>query len=101
MSLPEYVRNSLASALTLRNNVSIWYELLDPSKLMPLLRDKFEFTDAQVKEVESYHDHPRAQAVAILLHFFKPNVHIPSICTSIQSLEGIERLSSRMIKGKF
>ena len=101
MRLPGDVRDNHASVMTLRDNVTLCYEQLDLSKLLPLVSDRFDFTKSDIKEVESYYDHPRAQAATILLVMrFAVNLNIPSLCTLIESIEGMERLSSQLIKGK-
>ena len=67
--------------------------------MLPILKDRFGFTEAQMKEVESYSDHPRAQAAAILLIFFFNYSDLNTECTFLQDVPGNEELTSQLIKG--
>ena len=95
--LPQDVRSRYATALTLRHNTSLWYEQLDPSKVVPLLKDKFGFSKAQMKEVESYSGHFRAQATVILYSSFRFKL----TSESIQNLPGHEEFVSQLMEGMY
>ena len=97
--LPEDVKHSHTTALALRRNVTLWYEQLDPSKVVPVLKDKFGSTAAQLSEIESYNDHPRAQAATILWNFFTVYNNVSSISAALQ-ISGHEELVSQLTKGK-
>ena len=64
--------------------------------MVPILKDKFGFKAAQMKEVKSYNSHIRAQAAAILCEIFqcglKDIVHL-------QDLPGHEELTLRLMEG--
>ena len=81
--------------MTLRHNTSLWYEQLDPSKFIPLLKDEFGFSEAQIKEVESYSGHFRAQAAAILCTLFDCGL----IKFKLASIPGHEELVSQLMEG--
>jgi hypothetical protein len=67
---------------------------LDPSKVVPVLKDEFGFTEAQVKEVESYSGHFRAQAAAILY-----TLHVVDWNFKLTSIPGNEELVSQLMEG--
>lgn len=68
--------------------------------MVPLLKDEFGFTDAQVKEVESYHHHPKAQAAAILQNMFHSGSKTVTISSLLQNLPGQnDELLSQLIEG--
>ena len=87
--------------MTLRYNTSLWYEQLDPSKIMPLLKDEFGFTEAQVKEVESYSGHLRAQAIVILCFLFNHQLRFKLTSESIQNFPGHEEFVSQLMEGMY
>ena len=72
--------------------------------MLPVLKNRFGFTEVQMKQVESYSGHPRTQAAAILHTLFDCGSlwHLKlnrAMCTSLQNLSGHEELTSQLIKG--
>lgn len=80
--------------MTLRHNTSLWYEQLDPSKVIPLLKDEFGFSEAQIKEIESYSGHFRAQAAAILCILYTYDLNF-----KLSSIPGHKELVSQLMEG--
>ena len=86
----------------IRTNYSLLWQHLDVSKVLPKLMDKSVISEAEKKEVESYHQ-SRGQSALIINALFTASHSLEgllTICDMLKITPGKEHIAQQILRGK-